>query len=197
LESLAIATVRAAGFGVQGRWPHQHESFIITEALQGMIPLNELMPHLATLSRRRRALLVRRILQIIAHIARTLHRNGLNHRDFYLIHFLVRNRTWTAWTPDDPIELHLIDLHRMQIRARTPRRAAIRDISGLMFSALDCELTMRDWIRFLAAYFDEPRRTAATRHRLFTRAVVRRAQRIYQSEHGKSPRLPAYRPSFA
>ena len=197
LRELGVRTVHAAGFGVRGRWPHRLESFIITDALQGMIPLNELVPHLNALSRQRRAQLTRTLLQSIAQIARSLHLNGLNHRDFYLIHFLIRDQTWPAWTKDDPVELHLIDLHRVQVRSRTRRSAIVRDISGLVFSALDCGLTMRDWIRFLAVYFDEPRRTAAAKHSGFTRAVVRRARRIYQSEHGKSPRLPAYRPSFA
>ncbi|MST95428.1 MAG: hypothetical protein EXS33_09225 [Pedosphaera sp.] len=39
-------------------------------------------------------LLKRALLEKIAALARTLHEGGVNHRDFYLCHFLVKNRDW-------------------------------------------------------------------------------------------------------
>jgi heptose I phosphotransferase len=54
--------------------------------------------------------------------------------------------------------LSLIDLHRAQVRASTPRRWRDKDLAALYFSALDIGLTSRDLLRFLAAYFARPLR---------------------------------------
>jgi len=90
------------------------------------------------------------------------------------------------------LTLHLIDLHRMQIRSSpTPRRWIIKDISGLLFSALDVGLTGRDYLRFLSAYWDQPLRDRWSGTHLWRRQVIRRAVSLYRSEHGRSPQLPA------
>jgi heptose I phosphotransferase len=152
LEQLGIPTVHAAGYGCRGRFPHALESFIITDELQGMIHLNEL-PEILSRSRLRATDLfnLRRAITLeLARISRLLHTNGLNHRDYYLNHFMLKNRDWTQWRAGDELKLHVIDLHRMQIRrGRTPRRWAIKDISGLLFSAFDAGLTTNDCVRFL------------------------------------------------
>ena len=64
---------------------------------------------------------------------------------------------------DRPIEpgrlrLSLIDLHRAQTRARTPRRWRDKDLAALYFSALDIGLSRRDRLRFLRGYFRRPLR---------------------------------------
>jgi len=60
-------------------------------------------------------------------------------------------------TPES-FRLSLIDLHRAQLRARTPRRWRDKDLAALYFSVLDIGLTKRDLLRFLAAYFVRPLR---------------------------------------
>lgn len=200
LEKLGIQTIHAAGFGVRGRFPNRLESFIITDELQGMIHLSELPMRLEGLPFRELSALKRQMINQIARIARQLHRNGLNHRDFYLGHFMIHDRDWSQGPPVDELTLHLIDLHRMQIRGSpTPRRWVIKDISGLMFSALDAGLTSRDYLRFLAAYWggDEPWRQRWRATRWWRRRVIRRAVSLYRSEHGRSPRFPAALSSFA
>ena len=54
--------------------------------------------------------------------------------------------------------LSLIDLHRAQTRAQTPRRWRNKDLAGLYFSALGIGLTHRDKLRFLQVYFQRPLR---------------------------------------
>ena len=198
LERLGIPTVHASGFGVRGRFPSRLESFIITDALEQMIHLSELPERIVRLPRCELFHLRRRIILELGRIARTLHSNGLNHRDFYLGHFMVRDRDWNRWNLDDDLTLHVIDLHRMQFRGRrTPRRWAIKDISGLLFSAFDAGMTSRDHLRFLSEYWGAPWPERWDASQSWRRAVLRRAVSLYRSEHGKAPRLPACYASFA
>lgn len=197
LDQLGVPTTRAAGVGVRGRFPDRLESFIITEALQNMIHLSDLPPRLAELPAPQRLALRRRLIDQLGRIARALHTNGLNHRDFYLCHFMLEDRKWDQWKLGDDLRLHVIDLHRVQIRQRTPQRWAIKDISGLLFSALDASLTDRDCVRFLRAYWGDSWRERWKRSRWWRWRVVRRAVNLYRAEHGKQPRLPAGLASFA
>ena len=86
-----------------------------------------------------------------------MHRGGVNHRDFYLCHFLLHLPLDTP-TP----RLSLIDLHRAQVRKQVPQRWRDKDLAALYFSALDIGLTRRDRLRFLRTYFDRPLRTLLT-----------------------------------
>jgi heptose I phosphotransferase len=196
LETLGVPTMKIAGYGCRGRTPARLESFIITEALDGMTSLEEVSNGWCGLRGRALLRLQRAAIAEVAGIARTLHENGLNHRDFYLCHFLVPNRDWSAWQPDEPLGMHVIDLHRAQLRRRVPTRLLIKDLAGLLFSALDAGLTDRDYLRFLAAY--RPGRLRDTlRRRWMLRWIVIRAVRLYRAERGRSPRLPACLASFA
>jgi len=191
LTKLGIPTTPAAGYGVRGTWPHRLESFLVTEALEGMIHLDELTPKLAALPASTRVPLVRALIRQIAMIARKLHTHGLNHRDFYLCHIMICDRNWSQWKPTDNLKLHVIDLHRMQIRRRTPRRLAIKDISGLLFSSFDAGLTFTDWLRFLNIYWGADWRTQWSARRWWRKLVMWRAVTLYRSEHGRLPQLPA------
>jgi heptose I phosphotransferase len=197
LEHLQVSTTPAAGMGVRGRWPGALESFLLTDALPNMTHLSDVPPRLTGLRHRSRAMLNRTMIEHVAHIARKLHLHGLNHRDFYLCHFMVQDREWIHWRPQDALIVHLIDLHRLQIRRNTPARWIIKDISGLLFSALDAGLTSRDYLRFLQAYWRAPWRERWARSGRWRRIVVRRAVSLYRSEHGRSPRLPAFLASSA
>ena len=67
-----------------------HITRLETRALGRRIGHNLLYQH--TARGRTRVLLKRVLVQRIATIARTLHGAGMNHRDFYLCHFLTRDR---------------------------------------------------------------------------------------------------------
>ena len=185
LEQLGIPTLKVVGRGIRGKGPAKLESFVITEALDGMVSLEELTQNWEGLSPGHRTRLKRALLRQVAAIARTIHRNGMNHRDFYLCHFLVRDRDWTRWQPADPLVLHLIDLHRMQIRPFVPRRWLLKDLAGLLFSAMDSRLTKNDLFRFAAIYWDCRARDALRENRDMIRKTLRRARSLYSSFHGR------------
>jgi heptose I phosphotransferase len=154
LTALGVDTMRPVAFGVRGVNPARQHSFILTEELAPTISLEDYcrnwhdgrtVPPAPTFKRA----LIRRV----AEMARRMHRGGVNHRDFYLCHFLLHLPV-DARAP----QLSLIDLHRAQVRAKTPRRWRDKDLAALYFSALDSGLTRRDRLRFLRTYFGRPLR---------------------------------------
>ena len=190
LHALGIPTVQEVGKGERGRPPARLESFVITEALEGMITLEALTVGWGGLRGSRQKLLKRALLRGIADIARRLHSAGINHRDFYLCHFLVKDRCWCDWRPGDPLGLLLIDLHRAQQRERVPTRWRVKDLGGLLFSALDCGLTQRDLLRFVQRYRQKPWREVLAREAHLWRRVANNAARLYRGFHGRPPPLP-------
>lgn len=189
VQKLGIPTTTVAGKGERGRAPAHVESFLITEALEGMIPLEDLTRDWGGLKGPRQKLLKRALLDRIAQIARALHEAGLNHRDFYLAHFLIKNRSWPDWQPGEPLELFLIDLHRVQIRDRVPTRWLVKDLGGLLYSALDCGLTWRDVFRFIERYRGRPWRESLAAEAGFWRRVWRNAAGLYWQVHRRPPPL--------
>jgi hypothetical protein len=132
--------------------------------------------------------LKRLLIKKVAEIARQLHSNGINHRDFYLCHFRLQlplEPEFIAWQTH--LRLYLMDLHRAQMRRRTPQRWIIKDIGSLYFSAMDIGLTQRDLLRFMSRYEGQPMKTALQEKPLFWRGVQRRAERLFRKIHGREP----------
>ncbi|HLF97370.1 MAG TPA: lipopolysaccharide core heptose(I) kinase RfaP [Methylococcaceae bacterium] len=174
LGELGVATLREAGFGQRGWNPARQESFLITEELAGMVSLEDLCRDWR--GRPPGAGFKRTLIAEVARIARVLHENGVNHRDFYICHFLFD----PASSPRAP-RLHLIDLHRAQLRRCTPERWVVKDLGALYFSAMDIGLTRRDLLRFLKIYRARPLRDILVREAGFWEKVTRRAQALYAS----------------
>ena len=189
LNQAGVTTPGIAGKGLRGSAPANLESFIVMPALEGMISLEDLTSDWRGATGRNRLLLKRALLQRIADIARHMHSAGLNHRDFYLCHFLVRDRGWSQWKPGDNVDLTLIDLHRVQRRDRVPERWLIKDLGGLLFSALDAGLTRRDLLHFIAAYRQQPLREVLAREGNFWRQVWNNAVKLYRPFHRREPPL--------
>jgi heptose I phosphotransferase len=182
-----VATLTVAGRGLRGGNPARLESFVITEALEGMVSLEELAVRLASLPRLQRVRLNRALLRGVAEVARKFHGAGLNHRDFYLCHFLVHDRDWSQWREGDELQLVLIDLHRVQRRNAVPRRWLVKDLGGLFFSALDAGLTRRDWLRFVEHYRGRPWRELLANEAVLWKAVAANAAEMYRSFHRREP----------
>jgi hypothetical protein len=189
LGQAGVATPVVAGKGLRGTSPAALESFIIMPALDGMISLEELARDWRGVPGGNRVLLKRALLRKIAEIARRMHGAGMNHRDFYLCHFLVHDRDWAQWQPGDSAELVLIDLHRVQRRAAVPARWLVKDLGGLLFSAFEAGLTRRDLLRFLAAYRQRPWREVLRSETRFWRKVWNNAVRLYRPFHHREPPL--------
>ena len=82
------------------------------------------------------------------------------------------------------LKLFLVDLHRAQIRAKTPQRWVVKDIGGLYFSAADIGLTKRDVLRFISVYSNKSLRRSLSEDSEFWASVKQRAANIYRREHG-------------
>jgi heptose I phosphotransferase len=168
LKSLGVGTLNVVGYGCWGVNPATRKSFIVTEDLGDTETLEDLCRDWKENPpgvRFKRSLIAR-----VACIARTLHENGINHRDFYLCHFRLGKGA------DSP--LYLIDLHRAQLRSKTPRRWVVKDVGGLYFSSLDIGLKRRDLYRFMIAYRGQPLRRIMRDEADFWRQVERRAMRL-------------------
>lgn len=187
LQRLGIQAPRIAGKGWRGANPAARESFLLTEELPGMLSLESLLVEWKNWPARKKFRLKHRLIEQVALIARSLHSHGLNHRDFYLCHFLISRKALENWREKDAPSLILIDLHRMQKRARVPRRWLVKDLAGLLFSALDAPLNPRDCLRFLRTYRGEDWRASLKRERALWEAVHREAVRLYQNFHHRPP----------
>lgn len=146
LTNLNISTMTLVGYATKGWNPAKLQSFIITEELKETISLEDYCASWFQYPPvyQDKQLLIRKV----AMIAKKIHENGINHRDFYLCHFLMNKKG----VIHDKTCLFLIDLHRVQIRNKVPRRWLIKDLSALYFSAMYIGLTQRDYYRFIKIY---------------------------------------------
>lgn len=183
LDALGIPTTPAVAYGERGLNPVTRRSFIITRDLGDIVSLEDFCrdwpqspPPLK---------LKRQLLAEVAHIARILHDNGLNHRDFYICHFCL-DKTRLA---QGEIRLYLIDLHRVGMRRTIATTARMKDVAALYFSALDIGLSARDGLRFLRQYRGKSLRRIVEEEGPFWRRVCDRAEKLYVKFHGKIPRM--------
>ncbi|THK41046.1 lipopolysaccharide core heptose(I) kinase RfaP [Methylophaga sp. SB9B] len=176
LEKHGIETMTLAGYGEKGINPATIRSFVITDDLVNTMSLEyvgeqwqQRPPSFAT-----KQALIRKL----ANMAGTMHKNGINHRDFYLCHFLLDERFAEHNTFDDNTPVYLIDLHRATIRHKTPKRWQIKDLGSLYFSASRVPLTKRDKLRFMQIYSGLPLRTMLREQADLWREVEYRAQKL-------------------
>jgi heptose I phosphotransferase len=170
LHALGVPTMRATGFGARGINPARRRSFLITEALDDTITLEDLCREWK--AKPPGPGFKRRLIERVAATARRLHENGVNHRDFYLCHLRLQLR--------QPGELYVMDLHRAQLRSRTPRRWKIKDLAALHFSSMDAGLTTRDLYRFIKAYRGKPLKQIFPREQRFWSDVHKKALKLYR-----------------
>ncbi|HRP75245.1 MAG TPA: lipopolysaccharide core heptose(I) kinase RfaP [Rhodocyclaceae bacterium] len=185
-DTLGIDTMTVVAYGERGAGPANRKSFLVTEALEPTVDLDAFTrewsrePPAAAL---KHALIAR-----LARIARRMHEGGVNHRDFYLCHFLLH----TDPTPEpESLRVSVIDLHRAQIRAHTPARWRHKDLAALYFSALNIGLTKRDRLRFLRDYFPSRLRDTLVRERRALSALEREAARLQRRYERKFANRPA------
>jgi len=175
---LGVATMSIAGFGERGLDPAGRQSFLITDELAETISLEDYCRFWRDTPPSPR--LKRSIIEKVAGMTRQLHENGVNHRDLYICHFLMKEASANPDASPEQIDLFIIDLHRVQIRSKTPRRWRIKDVAGLHFSSMDIGLTRRDLFRFMRLYRGRPLREQFSREQGFWRAVERKALQLYQ-----------------
>jgi heptose I phosphotransferase len=181
LAALGVDTMEACAYGKRGANPAKQLSFIITRDLVNTESLEDYCRDWAT--QKPSWHIKQALLKRLAWVSKTLHENGINHRDYYLCHFLLDTSKPIS---GDDFTLSLIDLHRVQIRKRTPKRWAIKDVAGLFYSAMDIGLSQRDLLRFMALYSGKPWRQTLNEDTPFWQAVQQRAEALYRKDMGKA-----------
>lgn len=148
LHELGVGTMDVVAFAEKGINPLRKESFIITRDLSPAISLEDFCQtwkiNPPTYS------LKKKLIEKVAIMVRRMHEGGVNHRDCYLCHFLMQPQC----NADADPELHIIDLHRAQIRKKVPARWIEKDLSELYFSTFEIGLGASDYIRFLRVYYN-------------------------------------------
>ena len=188
-EWLALCALRNAGvrsmtpvlFCERGLNPATRQSAILTESLESKVTLEDFETTESDLKRK--------LIAEVATMARKMHQADINHRDFYLCHFLldlplVEDRDDA---PGAPPVLHLIDLHRAQIRQNVPRRWIVKDLGSLLFSAFEKNLTKRDLLRFVRVYSGSPLREVLVTDPEFWDDVIARAIKLWRQDHDSLP----------
>lgn len=181
LPQIGVRTMVPCAFAVRGNPPANLESFLVTEDLVGYVSLEDFCKDWKT---NPPSLKVKH--QIIAALADAIgrmHSSGVNHRDCYICHFLLKPDVLAQGR----CELHVIDLHRSQIRNHIPKHFQVKDVAGIFFSAMDLGLTKMDLMRFMCIY---QKRIRIVRDPKFWRSVYKTAVRLYVKIWKKNPDLP-------
>jgi len=174
LERLSIKTMTLAAYGQRGSNPAELESFVITESLEPAPSLEDISLTWAKSPPKPR--LKRAFIKRVASISAQMHRNGMNHRDLYICHFLLKQGEFDALTDVNDLQLYLIDLHRVQIRTQVPRRWLVKDLAALYFSSMDIGLTKRDLLRFIRDYSEQGLRLSLKDNAQLWQAVEKKAR---------------------
>lgn len=181
LRSLGLATMTAVGFGSRGWNPATRESFILTEALENTISLEDYCgrwpQHKPTFA------IKQSLIGELARISKALHNNGVCHRDYYLCHFLLHEETSFSSGKIDTPQLSLIDLHRALIRRKLSMRWVVKDIAGLYFSAMHIGLNRHDFLRFVRLYSGKSLRESFSQDAKFWQQVNGRALQLDRKIH--------------
>lgn len=181
LRELGVDTMVPVAFAERGCNPAAQVSFLITEELANTVSLEDYCKPWAQQPPTVRE--KRTVIRKLAQISKLLHEHGINHRDYYLCHFLRADDKRPFKQHD---ALYLIDLHRAQIRKSTPRRWLVKDLAGLFYSAFDLPLTRRDIQCFVSIYRREWLRGDAG----ILREIADKANALYCKDFSRQPPEP-------
>lgn len=187
LHKIGVPTMQECAFGAKGLNPAYECSFLITEELEDMASLEELWQGKGELELTDS--LKYALAEKLGEMAGKMHFSGLNHRDCYICHFLLDRKSYRE---KGEIKLHVIDLHRSQIRKKVPKHYLVKDLAGLLFSALDVKGMKKTLIyRFLKGYFGKKsvREILAMPEyaSIYPEKCMKAAFKLYRKDFGKAP----------
>jgi heptose I phosphotransferase len=185
-REIGLDTLDAVAFAKRGVNPARQQSFVITRELHTTVKLAEFCRRWSEPDRS--LTLKRRLIHKVAEIAKRMHDHGINHRDFYLFHFLLDVPRGVENLDPDSLRVYLIDLHRAQMRRAVPERWRVKDIASVYFAAMDLCLTRRDIYRFIRVYTGLPLREALQTKAAFWKKVRKRARRLYIRDWKRPPK---------
>jgi len=188
LEQLHIDTMHIAGYAIKGINPARQQSFIITDDLINTISLEDFCADWP--ANPPAFVLKQKLISQLAETSRTMHNNGINHRDFYICHFLMDKASLDISQSREQVDysalkISLIDLHRAQLRRHTPLRWRLKDIASLYFSAMAIGLTQRDFFRFMKHYHQCSLRDCLTIYADFWQKIERQGKKLWRRKQRK------------
>jgi len=114
----------------------------------------------------------RKFLRQLAEYATSFHRQGYNHRDFYLCHTFVELKEGNYY-------FHLIDLQRVQHRTHLRGRWLIKDLSQMNYSASSL-ISKTDRLRFFMVYMQQEKLSQADKR--FAKSILKKTAFLKQRE---------------
>jgi lipopolysaccharide kinase (Kdo/WaaP) family protein len=129
------------------------QSYLALEELSGMVALHEAIPAAANrLPPSAFAFWKRGLTVALATTIARLHRLRRFHKDLYLCHFFVPERSTQSAPPSWDAELAMIDLHRLSHHPLTGAWWRLKDLAQLLYSSDIVGVTARDRLRFARLY---------------------------------------------
>ncbi|HSI43919.1 MAG TPA: lipopolysaccharide core heptose(I) kinase RfaP [Methylotenera sp.] len=178
LNQIDIPTTPLVAYGKRGWNPAHIQSFVVTKDLGEIISLEDLISDWKMNPPTTK--FKRKLIVAVAELAKKLHENGLNHRDFYICHLCMDTSSVDEETTIvAQIKLYLIDLHRMLIHKNPNARDNMKDIAALYFSSMDMGLNARDYLRFKHYYS----KNFTSVNKSFWQKVTVRANKLYAKFH--------------
>lgn len=175
LAELGIPAPVPAAFAQTNGSIARQRSFVLCDELTNFTSLEDLT--LPWLDEPPTPQLRHRLLYAVAEFARSYHGHGFIHRDFYICHLLAQNDCLA----EGKVRLAVLDLHRARRFERVPERWLLRDLAALLYSTLDLGYTRADWLRFVRLYSNRSLAEEMLERGAFWRAVLRRAEKLYQA----------------
>ena len=177
LQSIGIGVPAVCHYGERGVNPAKKQSYVLMEAITPSISLETLCQH--WVKEKPDFTFKQKLITEVARISRLMHEHGINHRDYYLCHFLLETADHYGKQKNN-ITLTLIDLHRAQMRNKIPQRWRVKDLAGLYFSSKDIGLTKRDLLRFIKQYRGQSLRKIVTSDNTLWNKVIQRGEQLYR-----------------
>ena len=172
LAELGIRAPKPIGFGSNQEKSQKRQSFILMEYLNNKQNLETFslkeLDFFSSVCHRRHWI------RTIANIIHDLHHAGIYHKDLYLCHFLFDK---TNTLPNEK-EVHLIDLHRAQIKLPFPERWRFKDLAALNFSAWPLALSQRDKLFFIRCYTKKPLKFSFRKKYIWWLKIEHRSKKI-------------------
>lgn len=147
-----IPTMIPLSAGLSKHSGFKKESFLLTREIEGVERLEHYLPrHFSPPLTSHHLKEKRTLIKELALLVRRMHLLGLNHRDLYLCHILVKKDAYHNW------EIYFADLHRVDQRNKVGLRWRVKDLAALNYSSAKNLITRTDRLRFITHYQGERR----------------------------------------
>lgn len=170
-HNLDIPTMLPLCAGLKKHIGFKKESFLLTREIEGVKRLDHtLAHHFSSHTNDHRFKEKKTLIKTLALLVRRMHGSGLNHRDLYLCHILVKKDARNNWT------IYFADLHRVDQRKKMPLRWKVKDLAALHYSADPDIVTRTDRLRFITHYQGNERLNVHTKQ--FIKKIIKKTERI-------------------